>query len=131
MLPPPTQSARALQRREEARKALSPTEANPTQAPNRKAKVLIKAGTTSRIEDIEGPRETLQELAKQLTIIAEALTTARAQPAQPPPQLRPQTKPTAVKERLLLSPLMQSWINGSNKTKVDLKGVDVGGNEFS
>ena len=78
--PSPTPSARALQRREEARRTLSPKEADPTQALNRKAKVLIKSGTTNRIEDIEGPRKTLQELAKQLTIIAEALTTARAQP---------------------------------------------------
>ena len=123
----PVPTAKALRRREEAILALSPTPADPTQAPNRKAKVLIKTGPSCRIENIEGPWETLRKLAEQLTIIAEALTTARARPEQPPPRIQPQTKPTAVKERLLLSPLMQSWINGSNKTKVDLKGVNVGG----
>ena len=125
--PPPNLSAQSIYRREAARRALPPNEPFQTPVVNRRAKVLIKSATINRIEDIEGPRETLQELAKQLTIIAEALITARAQPAQPPPQLCPQTKPTVVKERLILSPLMPVWINGSNKTKVDLKGVDVGG----
>ena len=94
---------------------------------NQEAKVLIKTGATRRVEDIRGPTRTLQELTKQLTIIAEALTTARAKPEQPPARVHPQTKPTVVRERLVLSPLMQSWLNGANKGKVDLKGVEVRG----
>ena len=106
--PPPNQSAQARHLREAARRALPPGEPTQTPTENRRAKVLIKTGTSNRVEDIERPTRTLQELAKQLTIIAEALTTTRAKPEQPPPLLKPQTKPTVVKERLLLRPLMQS-----------------------
>ena len=82
------------------RRALSPWEPTQTPTEDRKAKVLIRTGASHRVEDISGPTRTLQELTKQLTIIAVALTTARAKPEQPPAMFQPQTKPTTVKERL-------------------------------
>ena len=80
--PPPREWASSF--REATRRALSPWEPTPSPTVNKGACVLVKTGTTQQIQDIRGPTRTLQELTKQLNIIATALTAARASPVPPP-----------------------------------------------
>ena len=86
---PPSHRERSNAIRETTRRQLSPWDPSPPPTVDKAARVLIETGTGQRIEDIRGPTRTLEELTKQLTIIATVLTAARASQVPPPGAVLP------------------------------------------
>jgi hypothetical protein len=81
---------------------------------------------------VKGPETVLNEIQRQLQTINKVLSEAAISLRAPNeskngPSVSTKRNAPVVRDAMLVSPLMQSWLNGQTERKVQLKGVEIQG----